>query len=95
MTEEQRSPVFLAAVRILYGEAWLRAFCRDFDVARRTARRWADGSAYVPDGIMAEMEQALRDHGQKLDALLDHFAAEQTPQNATVGFGFITPFTEE
>ena len=61
------------AGRILFGEHWKHAFAETFDVSYRAVSRMAKDEQPVPDGLMAELETALHDHGHALDELLEEF----------------------
>ena len=55
---------------ILFGANWKNPFAKAFDLSPKTVRRLAADSMDCPGTLMAEVEQALRDMGQALDALL-------------------------
>jgi hypothetical protein len=43
----------------LYGESWQGEFSREFGVGTRSIRRWLNGSTPIPDGLKAEIQDAL------------------------------------
>lgn len=61
------------AGRILFGEHWKGPFEGRFGISNRALRRMLNGDQDVPEGLLQEVEQALHDHGHKLDELLENF----------------------
>ena len=58
---------------ILYGRAWRADFCHTFQLNERRLRRMLAGTEDVPEGLLRDVETALRDHGTSLDDLLSEF----------------------
>lgn len=58
---------------ILFGPHWKGEFAATFDIAPRALNRMAKGKQPVPDGLLADIETALHDHGNALDELLAEF----------------------
>ncbi len=63
---------FVRAVTTLFGEHWLGAAADRYAVSRRKLRRMAAGQEEIgPHGIWQDIEQDLRDTGNKIDAILE------------------------
>jgi len=54
----------------LYGPLWQSAIARDLNVNDRTVRRWAANDTALPDGLVDELKQLLRQRGLALTAVL-------------------------
>lgn len=61
------------AGKLLFGHHWKHDFAKTFDVSERALARMAKDEQDVPDGLWAEIETALHDHGHELDTLLELF----------------------
>jgi hypothetical protein len=58
---------------ILFGRHWRADFCHTFALNERRLRRMLAGAEGVPEGLLRDVEMALRDHGTSLDGLLAEF----------------------
>ena len=58
---------------ILFGELWRAPFEDEFGFGHRTLTRILAGKEEIAGDRLIEIEQALRDHGQKLDDVLEWF----------------------
>lgn len=67
-----------AVGRLLFGDHWRAAFEDCFEISNRSLRRMLNGEIDVPPGLVLEMEQAVREHGMKLDALLEILTIDAT-----------------
>jgi len=59
------------AGKILFGEGWRTAFCTIFGITGKSLRRMLSGDIPVPAGLASDVVCDLRDHGRRLDALLE------------------------
>lgn len=71
MTEDQARRFIEAAGKHIWGTSWRVHFEDRFGICDRRLRRMLSGAACVPLGLVADVEQCLRDHGQKLDRILE------------------------
>ena len=58
---------------VLFGELWRAPFEDEFGISPRNLRRVIAGSDEISGDMAIAIEQALRDHGQKLDQILELF----------------------
>lgn len=56
---------------MLFGYFWRRDFETRFNISNRSLRRMLANQQDIPAGLARDMEIAIRDHGHKLDALLE------------------------
>lgn len=57
----------------LYGQAWQTALADALGVNQRTVRRWAAGTAEMPDGVREEINTLLAERAGELHDLLGRF----------------------
>lgn len=77
-----RAALIRRAGAILFGPHWKGQFADTFDLRLRTAQRIAAGGQSCPASLLAQVEQALRDHGQALDELLLEFGESERQKAA-------------
>lgn len=53
----------------LYGTRWYTDLARALDVSERTVRRWSSGSHAVPDGLWADLREAVQQRRAELGDL--------------------------
>lgn len=71
MSQTQARAFIEAAGRLMWGKDWRANFEDRFGISNRRLRRMLNGDATVPLGLVLEVETELRDHGHKLDRILE------------------------
>lgn len=64
-----------AAGKLLFGNEWRYAFADRFTLNTRTLRRLLAGVEEPPEGLVRDVEQAVRDHAGRCDELLESINA--------------------
>jgi DNA-binding transcriptional regulator YdaS (Cro superfamily) len=68
LTETERRAVIRRAAELVGGG---HALARALDVTPRTVQMWLAGDRGIKDGVMADLAQALRTHGDHCHGLAD------------------------
>lgn len=63
---------------LIWGRHWRTDLEDNIHVNQRVIRRWMAGTQAVPAGVIADLEQILRDHLFKLDEAMERFAVGET-----------------
>lgn len=61
----------------LYGESWQAGLADALGVNQRTVRRWAAGTAEMPDGVREEINVLLAQRAGELHGLIGRFHSDE------------------